>query len=173
MTQENLLKEQKNVKNLNERELTMAENYLRNLWFVTVYRADGNLWSLRKKGVDKPLRRKLLRAGLWNIKRMDRLSADEIVAKSKGKISKAEAEKVVKAVQEHKNRPLSDKELIRKNKKLVKRIKRFRDYIKKRYIEQFTETINKLWKTGEKPNTEELLATTIFFTLFFLQIDSN
>ncbi len=152
-----LLKEQKNVKNLNERELTMAENYLRNLWFVTVYRADGNLWSLRKKGVDKPLRRKLLRAGLWNIRRMDRLSADEIVAKSKGKISKAEAEKVVKAVQKHKNRPLSDKELIRKNKKLIKRIKRFRDYIKKRYIEQFTKTINKLWKTGEKPNAKELV----------------
>ncbi|NIA02445.1 MAG: hypothetical protein GWP15_03605, partial [Nitrospirae bacterium] len=60
-----LLKEK--FPNFNEREFTSAENYLRNLWFVIAYRAKGYLYKLGKLGVDKPLRKKLLKAGFWAI----------------------------------------------------------------------------------------------------------
>jgi hypothetical protein len=148
---------------LNTREFTMAENYLRNMWFVTAYRSYGDLRRLRiskegkASGLTLTITRKLSKAGLYNMTALDKVSADEIVAKSKGKISRKEADIVVKAMQDFKNRPLSKTQLKWKNKMVLKNLLKFKRWTEKKYIADFDAKIKKIWKSGPKPNAKKLV----------------
>ncbi|MFH1533793.1 MAG: hypothetical protein ABID64_02585 [Nitrospirota bacterium] len=170
-----LLKEK--FPNFNEREFTTAENYLRNLWFVTAYRAKGYLFRLGKLGVDKPLRKKLVKAGFWAISRLDGVSANEIVKKSKGQITQEEAQKIITAVKQYKERPMKSKEIFKKNKELVKRIRRFKKWVTDKYIQEFSDKIDKIdWGKGEKPDAKTLVNVFmmgIFDTLIAKLLDKE
>ncbi|NIA01931.1 MAG: hypothetical protein GWP15_00960, partial [Nitrospirae bacterium] len=63
----------------------------------------------------------------------------------------------LKAVKQYKERAMTPREIRKKNKELVKRIRRFKKWVTSKYIQEFSETINKIEWRGEKPNAKALV----------------
>ncbi len=142
---------------LSHKEITLAENILRDLWFTTAYRAEG---SLDKLELDKSLVSKLKKAGFKNISNLDILTVvdiKDIFTRKKIAITDEEAAKIVDVVQKFKEKPLSNEELIEKNKQLKKRLELVRDYCTSKFVDAFNDVIGKMTPPLSNANAEDIV----------------
>lgn len=145
------------LQNLTPKELALGENMLRDLWFTTAYRCEG---AISKLNLNKELNAKLSKARFKNIRNLDILTVTELKAvclKRKVTLNDDEAKTIVDAVQKFKEKPLSDKELIKKNQELKKRIELVRDFSSSKYIAEFKRVMSSMSPALSNNNAENLV----------------